>query len=179
MGGRNSMTFAGSYPEKLQKLIIVDAGPQSDPRGTERIAREMREVPEEFDSFEAVVEYMGKQNRFASDSVLRRRLRYATKQLPNGKFAWRYDLAIRARNRQGTETAPTAPPVDLWPVLAGIPCPTLVVRGADTDLLPLDVAQRMERDLPHGRLVEVPQAGHMVFEDNPGDFIAALRDFLQ
>ena len=30
-------------------------------------------------------------------------------------------------------------------MLAGIPCPTLVVRGADTDLLPLDVAQRMER----------------------------------
>ena len=179
MGGRNSITFAGRYPERLQKLIIVDVGPQSDPRGTERIAREIREVPEEFDSFEAVVEYMGKQNRFASDSVLRRRLQYATRQLPNGKFVWRYDLAIRAQRRQGAETPPAAPTVDLWPVLAGIPCPTLVVRGTETDLLPLEVAQRMERELPHGRLVEVPRSGHMVFEDNPDDFIAALRDFLQ
>ena len=179
MGGRNSMAFAGRYPEKLQKLIIVDVGPQSDPRGSERIAREMRDVPDEFDTFEAVVEYMGKENRFASDSVLRRRLQYATRQLPSGKFAWRYDLAIRAQRRQGGDTTPAAPPVDLWPVLAGIPCPTLVVRGADTDLLPLDVAQRMERELPHGQLIEVPRAGHMVFEDNPGDFIAALQNFLQ
>ena len=179
MGGRNSMTFAGRYPGKLQKLIIVDVGPEGDPRGAERIAREIREVPEEFDSFEAAVEYMGKQNRFASDSALRRRLQYATKQLPNGKFVWRYDLAIRAQRRQGAETPPAAPAVDLWPVLAGIPCPTLVVRGRETDMLTREVAQRMERELPHGRLVEVPQAGHMVFEDNPDDFIAALREFLK
>ena len=179
MGGRNSMTFAGRYPEKLQKLIIVDVGPQSDPRGTERIAREIQEVPEEFDSFEAVVEHMGKQNRFASDSVLRRRLQYATRQLPSGKFAWRYDQAIRADRRQGAEIPPAAPSVDLWPVLVGIPCPTLVVRGTETDLLPLEVAHRMIRNLPQGRLVEVPRAGHMVFEDNPNDFIAALHDFLQ
>ena len=179
MGGRNSMTFAGRYPEKLQKLIIVDVGPQSDPRGTERIAREIQEVPEEFDSFEAVVEHMGKQNRFASESVLRRRLQYATRQLPSGIFAWRYDQAIRAERRQGAETPPAAMTVDLWPVLAGIPCPTLVVRGTETDLLTQEVAHRMIRDLPQGRLVEVPRAGHMVFEDNPNDFIAALHDFLQ
>ena len=179
MRGRNSMTFAGRYPEKLQKLIVVDVGPESDPRGTERIAREIREVPEEFDSFEAVVEHMGKQNRLASDSVLRRRLQYATRQLPNGKFGWRYDLAIRGQRRQDAETPPAAPPVDLWPVLAGIPCPTLVVRGTETDLLPLEVAQRMERELPHGRLVAVPRAGPMVFENNPAAFITALRDFLQ
>jgi esterase len=175
MGGRNSMTFAGRYPEKVSKLIIVDVGPQGDPRGAERIAREIREVPEEFDSFEAVVEYMDKQNRFASDSVLRRRLQYSTRELPNGKIGWRYDLEIRERSRRGA----SGPAVDLWPVLAGIPCPTLVIRGAETDLLPLEVAQRMERELADGRLVEVPRAGHMVFEDNPDDFIAALKGFLQ
>ncbi|MCH7713740.1 MAG: alpha/beta hydrolase [Chloroflexi bacterium] len=175
MGGRNSMTFAGKYPDKLEKLIIVDMGPETDPRGGKRISQEIIDVPEEFDAFEAVVEYMLKQNRFASETVIRRRLQYATKELPNGKIGWRYDLAIREARRN---PVPTPPQADLWPVLTRIPCPTLVVRGMETDLLTAEVAQRMVRELPQGQLVEIPNAGHMVFEDNPEDFITAVRKFL-
>ena len=174
MGGRNSMAFTARYPEKVQKLIIVDVGPVIDPKGAERINKEVSGVPEEFDSFDAVVEYMGKQNRFASDSVLRRRLQYATKELPNGKFGWRYDLAIRQQRREGT----VAPAADLWPALSKITCPTLIVRGTDTDLLSSEVAHKMEETLDQGKLVEVPRAGHMVFEDNPEDFISQLTSFL-
>jgi pimeloyl-ACP methyl ester carboxylesterase len=174
MGGRNSMAFTARYPEKVQKLIIVDVGPVIDRKGAERISREVSEVPEEFDSFDAVVEHMAKQNRFAADPVLRRRLQYATKELPNGKFGWRYDLAIREQRRQGA----AAPALDLWPALAQITCPTLVVRGTDTDLLSPEVARRMEDELAQGKLVEVQRAGHMVFEDNPEDFISQLASFL-
>jgi pimeloyl-ACP methyl ester carboxylesterase len=174
MGGRNSMTFGGKYPEKLEKLVVVDVGPESDPRGGARIAREIINVPEEFDSFEAVVEYMNKQNRFASDRVMRRRLTYATKELPNGKIGWRYDLAIREARRQGI----SSPQEDLWPALSRIACPVLVVRGSETDLLTLEVAQRMIETFANGQLVEIPRAGHMVFEDNPDDFNAAVSRFL-
>ena len=174
MGGRNSMTFGGKYPEKLDKLVVVDVGPESDPRGGARISREIINVPEEFDSFEAVVEYMNKQNRFASDRVMRRRLTYATKELPNGKIGWRYDLAIREARRQGI----SSPQEDLWPALSRITCPTLVVRGAESDLLTLEVAQRMIETFANGQLVEIPSAGHMVFEDNPDDFNAAVTRFL-
>lgn len=174
MGGRNSLAFASRYPEKAAKLIVVDIGPTIDPSGAERITREIREVPEEFDSFEAVVEYASKQNRFASASVLRRRLQYATRQLPDGKVGWRYDLAIREQRRHGNG----APAVDLWPALPKITCPTLVVRGANTDTLSPEVARRMVQIIPNAQLVEVQRAGHMVFEDNPEDFIAAVKRFL-
>ncbi|MFB3091666.1 MAG: alpha/beta fold hydrolase, partial [Dehalococcoidia bacterium] len=62
MGGRNSLSFAGQHSGRLQKLIIVDIGPTVDPRGSQRIDQELRDVPEEFDSFEAVVEHMSKGN---------------------------------------------------------------------------------------------------------------------
>jgi pimeloyl-ACP methyl ester carboxylesterase len=174
MGGRNSMAFTARYPEKVQKLIIVDIGPVMDSRGSQRITQEILGVPEEFDSFEAVVAYMSKQNRYASDAVLRRRLQYATKKLPNGKIGWRYDRAIREQRRRGT-----APPAqDLWPAVRSIRCPTLITRGAESDVLSPEVAQQMADTMSNAQLVEIPRAGHMVFEDNPTDFIAAVRRFL-
>jgi pimeloyl-ACP methyl ester carboxylesterase len=174
MGGRNSMSFAGRHPQRLQKLVIVDVGPTLDSRGSQRISQEIRAVPEEFDSFEAVMEYMSRQNRFASDAILRRRLQYSTKTLPNGKIGWRYDIAIREQRRQGT----VPPAEDLWPLLPHITCPTLIVRGKETDILSPEVAQKMTEAIPDVRLVEVERAGHMVFEDNPEDFIATVEGWL-
>ena len=97
------------------------------------------------------------------------------KELSNGKVGWRYDLAVREQRRQGTG----APPVDLWPAVRNITCPTLVVRGAETDTLSAEMAQQMEDTLAHGKLVQIPRAGHMVFEDNPEDFISEVTSFLQ
>ena len=89
-------------------------------------------------------------------------------------MGWRYDLAIREERRSGTG----APDGELWPVLASIPCPTLIVRGAQSDLLTREVAQRMVETMPDTKLVEVPRAGHMVFEDNPEDFLEVVHPFL-
>jgi len=105
MGGRNSMAFAGRNAEKIQKMIIIDIGPDLDPKGSARITQEIKDVPEEFDSFEDVFAYQSKQNRFCSEPVLRRRLTYATKELPNGKFGWRYDLQVREQRRNKSERA--------------------------------------------------------------------------
>ena len=174
MGGRNSMAFAGNNADKLENLVIVDIGPDLDPRGSERITQELINVPEEFDSFEDVYAYQSKQNRFCSEPVLRRRLAYATKELPNGKLGWRYDLEIREQRRNNT--GPKQP--DLWVNLPGIKCPVLIVRGLETDTLALETAEKMVEVLPGGRLVHVEKAAHMVFEDNPEGFIQALHEFL-
>jgi pimeloyl-ACP methyl ester carboxylesterase len=168
------MAFTAQYPKKVRKLILADVGPSLDPRGVKRISQEIINVPEEFDSFEAVVDYMGKQNRYASDVVLRRRLQHATKELSNGKVGWRYDLLIREQRRQGT----TPPLGDMWPVVRNIACPTLIVRGADSDVLSPEIAARALEAIPNSQLVEVPLASHMVVEDNPGEFLAAVRRYL-
>ena len=174
MGGRNSMAFAKDNADKLQKLVIIDIGPDLDPKGSGRITQEMIDVPEEFDSFEDVFAYQSKQNRFCSEPVLRRRLTYATKELPNGKFGWRYDLEIREQRRNNTGSKQP----DLWLNLPGIKCPVLIVRGSETDTLGLATAEKMTDVLPNGKLVNVERAAHMVFEDNPDGFIQELHNFL-
>jgi pimeloyl-ACP methyl ester carboxylesterase len=173
MGGRNSMTFSARYPQKVRKLVVVDIGPAGNTEGSARIRQEINAVPEEFESFEAVVAYMSKQNRYAAPEVLRRRLQYATKPLPNGKIGWRYDLAIRQQWRQGPST-----PEDLWPAWRSLTCPTLIVRGANSDILSPEAAQDMLAAQPQAREVVIPRAAHMVFEENPDAFLPAVRTFV-
>ncbi len=174
MGGRNSMAFGGRNPGILEKLVIVDIGPEIDPVGSARITRELVDVPEEFDTFKNALQHVMAQNRFASEAVMRRRLTYQTRELPDGRIGWRYDPEIRNQRRSGAG----APPPDLWESLSRITCPTLIIRGSETDTISLEVADRMVETLADGKLVHVEQAAHMVFEDNPEGFNAALAEFL-
>ena len=174
MGGRNSMAFAGKYPERLERLCIVDIGPRIEPAGGNRITEELRSLPPEFDSFEEALAHVQGGNRFASEPVMRRRLAGQSQQLPNGKIGWKFDPAIREQRINGT----AAPAADLWPTLERITCPTLLVRGMETDLLTEETARQMVDTLAEGTLAEIERAGHMVFEDNPADFIAAVKGWL-
>ena len=62
--------------------------------------------------------------------------------------------------------------------LQRITCPTLVVRGGESDVFHEEDAERLAARLPHGRNVTVPRAGHTVQGDNPKDLVAELRRFL-
>jgi len=88
------------------------------------------------------------------------------------------------RSASNDAMAPEDPPptcgrTDLWPAVRQITCPTLIVRGGDTDTLTTEVAQQMKETFAQGQVAEVPRAGHMIFEDNPEDFIAAVKSFLR
>ena len=62
---------------------------------------------------------------------------------------------IQQRVTQGPPRRP-----DLWPVLAKVPCPTLVVWGTISDVLSEAQARRMVDVLPRGELVTVPGVAH-------------------
>jgi len=64
-------------------------------------------------------------------------------------------------------------------VLRSITPETLVLRGERSMVLDRDVAERMARELPRGRFVEIPRAVHTLHEDNPEAVLAALKDFLK
>jgi len=44
-------------------------------------------------------------------------------------------------------------------------------------MLDRDVAERMAKELPRGRFIEIPRAIHTLHEDNPEAVLAAMRDF--
>ena len=69
-------------------------------------------------------------------------------------------------------------PADLWDVLPSIQAPTLVVRGALTQVLPRTVAERMLAAIPDAELIEVPESGHSVPTDRPHELADVVLDWL-
>jgi pimeloyl-ACP methyl ester carboxylesterase len=56
--------------------------------------------------------------------------------------------------------------------------PTLIVWGERDAQIPLKIAQRLHHDIPESRLVIVPDAGHLILFDAPGDVARAIEDFV-
>ena len=65
-----------------------------------------------------------------------------------------------------------------WQDLARIKAPTLVIRGAESNILSRQTATKMSQTLATSQLVEVPKAGHLVQGDNPEEFERVVRQYL-
>ena len=174
LGGRVAINYAGTHPERVDRLVVVDIGPDIAPAGRARVGTLMAHAPERFESLEDVVAHMrGNLPRY-TEAMLHQRAQHAMRPLPGGGFTWKYDRALREAIRQGRVRMPA----DLWPQWRAITCPTLLVRGDESDILTDEIAKKMVDALPHARLVVVPSAGHTVPGDQPAVFQALLREFL-
>ena len=171
MGGRNSYVWASRNSDKLRSLVIVDTGPVAQSRGRNRI-QNFRELPDELDTFEEfadrVQEYTGRSREQTLGA-----LKYSIRQRPDGKWSWKYDKLLRTPGHQ----SPAWTPEQLWEAVARITCPTLVVRGGNSDIFADETMQQMRQVIPQCEIVTVPDAGHLVAGDNPVDFLAAVRRF--
>jgi pimeloyl-ACP methyl ester carboxylesterase len=66
----------------------------------------------------------------------------------------------------------------LWSAVETVVCPTLVVRGSQSDVFHDEDAERLARCLRQGRWVRIEGAGHTVQGDNPAGLLVSLREFL-
>jgi 3-oxoadipate enol-lactonase len=67
---------------------------------------------------------------------------------------------------------------DSTPALAGIKVPTLVLHGADDQIIPLQEAERMRNAIPNARLQVLPDAGHLLNLEQPELFNQAIQGFI-
>jgi esterase len=174
LGGRVAIDFAGRHPDRVERLVVVDIGPEIAAAGRTRVGALMAAAPERFESVDDVIAHMRTTSPLYVEAMLRHRARHAVRPLTDGGFTWKYDRALRDAIRQGRLRAPA----DLWPQWRAITCPTLLVRGAESDVLSEETAKRMVDELPAARLVVVPGAGHTVPGDQPEAFQSLLREFL-
>jgi pimeloyl-ACP methyl ester carboxylesterase len=183
LGGRTAMFFAGKHPERMAGLVIVDSAPEFDVRGTTRIRQEAEARGD--GSVGSIAEYqrlLAHNFPAGRPDALARMARHELKPRGDGRFVRKIDPKFHA-GRPQTEAEALAREKEitkrLWEALAKIPCPTLVVRGAASDVMSPEVADKMVDDvLPKGTLAVVPQAAHSVMTDNPEGFNKAVCAFV-
>jgi pimeloyl-ACP methyl ester carboxylesterase len=187
MGGRVSTLFAGRHPDRMAGLVLVDIGPELDPRGVMRIRQDTEQnATPVFASVEEYARMLSLAYPAGQPQALMRMARYGLRQREDGRYVLKMDPALReGMGRHGGETSEERERLERelgeaqWKALAAIPCPTLVVRGAASDVFSPEVADRMvEEVLPNGRLAVVARAGHSVMTDNPEGFREAVTDFV-
>lgn len=173
MGGINSITFTALRPDKVRALIIVDVSPEIQAKGVENI-RSFIQQEDILPSFEAFVERAHAFNPRRSLDNIRSRLRHNLKQLDDGRWTWKYDPTLRSPNRGFQASALS----NLWDDVHAIRCPTLIIKGGESDILSEESAAKMQAAIPGSSLTVIPGAGHSVMGDNPSAFVEAARSFL-
>ncbi|MCK9908758.1 alpha/beta hydrolase [Microbacteriaceae bacterium K1510] len=173
MGGTNIVNYAALYPQRVGALVIVDSAPELHIAGLTRIREELGRTPASFDSRASARGFLRGLHPRASEANLDTRVAWMLREGDDGRLAWRIDSAIF-----DPKMTPD-PPERMWTALRQIACPTLIVRGGISDLITPDVVDRMLAALKDGRAVDVPDAAHMVVEDNPDGFNAAVLPFLK
>ena len=171
MGGRISMTYAGAYPDRVERTVLNDIGPQIDPRGGDRIAASTREAVTSFASMDEVLAWHAQQRpgfNLLSDTEQRVTAGHAVKPQPGGGYTWKMDPAVRSDPRRPD-------PETSWTLARRIPGPVLLVRGGDSDLLSPETAQRMVREMRDCRMVEVPGVGHAPTLSEP-EALGAIKE---
>jgi esterase len=165
------MHYAARHRDQVAALIVIDSAPEINMVGVQRIRRELAETPKSFASWDDARAFLRRLHARPSEQNLKTRLQWMLKE-EGVKIVWRLDNAIF-----DPKLTPD-PPARLWSQLGQIVCPTLIVRGAESDIVTVEAVQRMLSAIPGSRWVEIPAAGHMVVEDNPVEFNHAVTEFL-
>jgi pimeloyl-ACP methyl ester carboxylesterase len=173
MGGNVAYLVAGSHPDRVERLIILDIGPEISPVGLERISQSLGQ-PDVFASEDEAVAQARAVNARPTDANLRHRVAYNLRPRPDGMLTFKWDKALR--DGKAVREEPT--PEERWRAWRAINCPVLLVRGADSDILSPETAQRMVEANANVTLAIVPDCGHSITLDRPEGLIAAVTPWL-
>lgn len=186
LGGLTSLTFAGRRAAALRALVIIDVGPDIQLQGAERVRQFINEG-ENLGTLDELVARAQQFNPRRSPDLLRRSLLFNLRERPDGSWMWKYDRRRPPGHQaDGDSDGKEAQPLEraradfqkLWDAVPRISCPTLVVRGGDSDVFSEENAAKLVAALPDAEYRVVPNAGHSVQGDNPLGLATDLRDFL-
>lgn len=183
MGAYVALIYAALHPERVERLALVDAGPDlsgasARPRPTPR----RRPPVTGFESEQAYAAALGVMYPNARSETLHELAHHWLRRRPDGRFEPKLDAGLLRPVGQEDAARRAAwlreESVRLWGYLEGVTCPTLVVRAERSTVLSAETVERMLATLADARCVELAGAGHAVMFDAPEAFADALVDFL-
>ena len=175
MGGLIGMALASMPGSPVRRLVMSDVGPEITVESIERIAAYVGTDPRwaSFDEALAYIRTVSAPFGNLDAAQWRHLTEHSIRQDSDGRWCFRYDPRVA----EPFKASFAGQPIDLWPFYEQVSCPTLVVRGAESDLLTRATWLQMGERGPRAKLAEIPGVGHapMFVTD---DQIAVVRDFL-
>ncbi|MGB7481787.1 MAG: alpha/beta hydrolase [Burkholderiaceae bacterium] len=162
MGGLIGIGLASLPGNPVRRLVLNDIGPSLQPAALARIGdyigQEVRFAS--FDEAAAYIREISQSFGQHSDDEWRKFAADVLRQTEDGQWTRNYDLKLALPFKAITPEMAQQGEAALWAAYDAIRCPTLLVRGAESDLLSAETAQRMTVRGPRAQLVEIPGVGH-------------------
>ena len=173
LGGQISWQFALKNPQKVAKLILIDAAGYAMKSQKPVLAFQVARMPVIKNFMTFITPY-----HLARESV---ESVYGDKSKVTDALVTRYfELTLRAGNRQAfVDRLNMLYDTSNIPKIRTIQTPTLVLWGEKDLLIPMDNAQRFHDDLPNDTMVILKNMGHVPMEENPAESLKPVVDFLR
>ncbi|MDP6707111.1 MAG: alpha/beta hydrolase [Alphaproteobacteria bacterium] len=186
LGGMISLLYAGLYPEKVEKLVVIE-GLGLSPERTGEVAKqptadrmaewvdELRTIsgraPKRYPTLEEAYRRMQEANPHLSPEQARHLTVHGVNRNEDGTYSWKFDNYVRQSTPYGLSPSRTR---ELW---SRITCPVLLLRG--TESWASDPAQdgRAE-NFQNVRVVNIEGAGHWLHHDQLETFLDLVGEFL-
>jgi pimeloyl-ACP methyl ester carboxylesterase len=179
MGGLIGIALASLPDSPIARLVLNDIGPVLDPAAMARIGEYIGQDIRfgSYDEGAAYVRAVSASFGPHSDAEWDKLARDVLVQTPDGQWTRHYDLGLAQPFMALTPERVAQDEAKLWAAYDAIRCPTLLVRGEQSDLLSRATAEEMTRRGPKPRLVEIEGVGHAPTFVQPAQ-IALAREFL-
>jgi len=182
MGGTISLLYAGTFPERIKKLVLIEGvGPvgmtfSDAPLRMEKWITELHERGRrhfrEYTSLAAGAGQLRQTNPRLSESTALEIARAAMKQNDRGKWIWKFDPLHRTTAPQPFYTA------QALEFLRRIQSPVLLIDGAQSRQTRRTDKQERYAAIANHQRVTIAGAGHMVHQDNPEQLADVVGDFI-
>ena len=183
MGGLIGIGLAGLAKSPVRKLLLNDVGPRITAQSMERIGAYLG-LPVRFKTFEEGLAYLQtisasfgrhtpEQWRELNGAILK-----PVQGVEGLEWGLHYDPALAVPFKDATPEAVQAGEAALWAMLEAIQGPTLVVRGAQSDLLLRETVAEMVARGRQVSTVEIPDVGHAPTFVDPAQIAIARNFFL-
>lgn len=168
MGGKVAMQLATTFPQRVDKLIVVDIAPKSYPASHESTLAALRNLDlRSFKSFGEIDAALAPE--IPSADIRQFLMKNLTRQ-PDLGFRWRIDLEAITSNYVEL-TKPIAPTHTFAK-------PVCFIRGGRSDYLQDKDFPPIKKIFPQAAFVTIPHAGHWVHVDAAEDFLKTVNEFL-
>ena len=168
MGGKTAMLFAVSYPDLVDKLIVVDISPRMYQPHHNAILAGLNSIDFSVENTRTLVDK--KLSALIPDFGVRQFLLKNVYWKEKGKLAFRFNLESLTDNNPEVGEA--------LPSFTVFEKDTLFLKGSKSDYITQDEEPIIEAHFPNSKIVEIKNAGHWLHAENPKDFYAEVSEFL-